>query len=325
MENHQKNGGGNATMQYYMAQRYRAPVGYEAQAYLSQLNQAWCMKVAVEHFRHLQPFTMGALYWQLNDCWPAASWSSLEYGGAWKALHHEARRFFAPSLLYLRAQGEMRVGKFNSFHNSLGGCGLYVIHDGPEPRAALVRWSLRELRGALLGEETTSGVQLAPGKVAHLADYVLPAYFAAGARDRCYLRADLMDLNGVILSTQTFLFTLPRFLDLEDPRILVEWVELTPGVFRLSLEARSLALAVALSLPGHQARYSENWIDLHAGELRHVTVTCTAAASLADLRACLRIQSLWHSYQSLPTLNQGGMAAQPSQNQQAATRKASSR
>ncbi|MEO5958091.1 MAG: glycoside hydrolase family 2 protein, partial [Opitutaceae bacterium] len=99
MENHQKNGGGNATMLHYMSQRYRYASGYANLAYLSQLNQAYCMKVGVEHFRHRMPQTMGALYWQLNDCWPVASWSSIEFTGTWKALHHVARRFNAPALV----------------------------------------------------------------------------------------------------------------------------------------------------------------------------------------------------------------------------------
>src|SRR4029077_20889001 len=41
----------------------------------------------------------GSLYWQLDDCWPVASWSGIDYYGRWKALHYFARRFFAPVLV----------------------------------------------------------------------------------------------------------------------------------------------------------------------------------------------------------------------------------
>ena len=57
------------------------------------------MKYAVEHWRRSMPRGMGTLYWQLNDCWPVASWSSIDYHGRWKALHYMARRFFAPVLV----------------------------------------------------------------------------------------------------------------------------------------------------------------------------------------------------------------------------------
>ena len=42
---------------------------------------------------------MGSIYWQLNDCWPVASWSSIDYYGRWKALQYYARRFYAPILV----------------------------------------------------------------------------------------------------------------------------------------------------------------------------------------------------------------------------------
>jgi len=113
MENHQKNAAGNQIIFDYLARLYRYPKDYAALAYLSQLNQAYCMKVGIEHFRRSMPRTMGALYWQINDCWPVFSWSSLEFGGRWKALHYAARRFFAPALVSAHVPGDEHAGKGN--------------------------------------------------------------------------------------------------------------------------------------------------------------------------------------------------------------------
>ncbi|XP_025729304.1 beta-mannosidase isoform X2 [Callorhinus ursinus] len=73
--------------------------------YLTQVMQAQCVKIETEFYRRSrseivdgQGYTMGALYWQLNDIWQAPSWASLEYGGKWKMLHYFARHFFAPLL-----------------------------------------------------------------------------------------------------------------------------------------------------------------------------------------------------------------------------------
>jgi beta-mannosidase len=88
MTNHQKNRFGNQIILDYVSRQYRYPKDQNALIYLSQLNQAECMRVGVEHYRRSMPRCMGALYWQLNDCWPVASWSSLEFTGQWKALHH---------------------------------------------------------------------------------------------------------------------------------------------------------------------------------------------------------------------------------------------
>ena len=95
-EHHQKNRGGNARMLETMARYFRFPEGFDNVLYLSQVQQALAIKTAVEAWRRLQPRCMGTLYWQLNDNWPVASWSSVEYGGKWKHLHYQARRFYAP-------------------------------------------------------------------------------------------------------------------------------------------------------------------------------------------------------------------------------------
>ena len=67
--------------------------------WLTQILQGMAIKYAVEHWRRGMPRGMGTLYWQINDCWPVASWSSVDSLGRWKALHYMARRFFAPLLI----------------------------------------------------------------------------------------------------------------------------------------------------------------------------------------------------------------------------------
>ena len=93
---HQKNRGGNQRMLETMARYFRFPQGTDAMLYLSQVQQSIAMKTAVEGWRAQRPRCMGTLYWQLNDNWPVASWSSIEYGGKWKHLHYQAKRFYAP-------------------------------------------------------------------------------------------------------------------------------------------------------------------------------------------------------------------------------------
>lgn len=96
LESHQKNDGGNARIAETMFRYFRFPNTFEDFVYLSQVQQGIAIETAVRHWRSQKPRCMGALYWQLNDTWPCASWSSLDYGGGWKLLHHMARRFFEP-------------------------------------------------------------------------------------------------------------------------------------------------------------------------------------------------------------------------------------
>ncbi len=96
MDRHQKNGTGNAKILSMFGNYFRMPAGFREILYISQVQQALAIKTGVEYWHSLRPRCSGTLYWQLNDNWPVASWSSLEYGGRWKALHYAARDFFAP-------------------------------------------------------------------------------------------------------------------------------------------------------------------------------------------------------------------------------------
>src|SRR5260370_10510673 len=91
MQAHQKNAGGNERIRTYMLREYHEPRDVESFLYVSQVLQAEAIKVGAEHLRRQRPRTMGSLYWQLNDCWPVASWASIDYYGHWKALQYYAR------------------------------------------------------------------------------------------------------------------------------------------------------------------------------------------------------------------------------------------
>ncbi|WP_417418410.1 glycosyl hydrolase 2 galactose-binding domain-containing protein [Hoeflea sp.] len=99
MDVHQRNPGGNSRIVETLARYFRFPDRFEDMTWLSQVSQALAMKTAIEFWRSSKPRTMGTLYWQLNDTWPVASWSSLEYGGGWKLTHYLARKFNAPVLV----------------------------------------------------------------------------------------------------------------------------------------------------------------------------------------------------------------------------------
>ncbi|WP_299348148.1 glycoside hydrolase family 2 protein [uncultured Maritalea sp.] len=99
MDVHQRNEGGNSRIVETISRYFKFPDGFEDMVFLSQVSQTLAMKTSIEFWRAQMPRCMGALYWQLNDTWPVASWSSLEYGGNWKLTHYAAKRFFSPILV----------------------------------------------------------------------------------------------------------------------------------------------------------------------------------------------------------------------------------
>ena len=139
MEMHQKNASGNSLMVGQMLDTFRLPKDFVSLVYLSMALQAEGIRYGVEHWRRHPDRVAGILYWQLNDYWPVASWSSLDYFGRWKALHYAARRFYAPLMLSIEDKPPKQ--------------GVYVSNDLLVPWEGTVRWSLE----TLAGEALTSG------------------------------------------------------------------------------------------------------------------------------------------------------------------------
>ena len=105
MEKHQSNNSANGRIMHYMEQTYLYPNDFDMTLYASQLLQAEAMRCGVEHFRRNRGRCMGCLIWQLNDCWPGASWSMIDYFGRWKAVQYYAKRFFAPLMISCAEEG----------------------------------------------------------------------------------------------------------------------------------------------------------------------------------------------------------------------------
>ncbi len=94
IQSHQKHSRGFELIKQYMKRDYPVPSNDEDYVYVSQLLQAKGIVMGIEAQRRAKPYNMGSLYWQLNDCWPAISWSSIDYFGNWKALHYKAKNAF---------------------------------------------------------------------------------------------------------------------------------------------------------------------------------------------------------------------------------------
>ena len=155
MDKHQRNDAANGKIMKYLYQTFLYPTDFDTLLYASQLLQGEAIKYGVEHFRRNRGRCMGAVYWQLNDCWPVASWSSIDYYGRWKALHYYAKRFFAPILLSCREEGMMtqntnvnaqpfQMEKSVTFN---------VSNETPEDKVVRVVWAVRDRFGGILQKE----------------------------------------------------------------------------------------------------------------------------------------------------------------------------
>ena len=164
---HQKNPGGNERIRKTLERYFNAPKDVPSELLLSQFQQAMAIQMAVDAWRSEQPRCMGTLFWQLNDNWPVASWSAIEYGGKWKPLLYLAKRFFKPLHITLSPDGTVNV--INGTTLSLHGDVLAIFHPFDGGNAEFVRLPAKK--------DIPAGSAAAFGKVEQRKDAVLELVF----------------------------------------------------------------------------------------------------------------------------------------------------
>jgi beta-mannosidase len=293
-ENHQKNRGGNQVILDYVSRRYRFPKSQDDLIYLSQLNQAYCMQTGVEHYRRLMPHCMGALYWQLNDCWPVASWSSIEFTGRWRALHFVARRFFAPALVSAHVPGDETAGVGNYRKSTVRDAHLYTVYDAPEPARGTLYWQLYHVDGrvVLRGKKP---VALRHGESVKQHTLDLAAPLAKFGRDSLVLRIGL-DVAGKRVSEETVFLTHPRFVSLPKARTRVTVKAVGPKQATVTFTSNALQHRFAFELRGISHHASDNFFELYPNEPKTIVLDFNKPQTVARVKAALSFRSLVDTY-----------------------------
>jgi beta-mannosidase len=237
--------------------------------------QAEGIKVGAEHLRRQMPHNMGSLYWQLNDCWPVASWSSVDYFGRWKALQYYARRFYSPLLVSPRANG--------------GAVDMHIVSDRPEPVRARLVVTLFDFDGRAL---LTAGrdVNISPLR----GDPYMTIFvkeFLGGRDPREVFMLSELKAGGRVVSANTHFFRPFKELKLAAARVGTS-VTATRGGFRVTLTTDRLARAVYLSAPGAEGSFKDNFIDLVPGRPAEVEFRASRRTRLEDFRRALKVRSL---------------------------------
>lgn len=244
---HQKNGAGNRLIKTYMDQYYNEPKDFEAFLHMSQIQQAEAMRTAIEAHRRNKPYCMGTLYWQMNDCWPVASWAGMDYLGRWKALQYVVKRSFRDVSLSIESrEQEIRI---------------HLVSDILEKIQGSLKVQLFDFNGKELyvNEQPIHAEEQASLVVFRtLADELLGGHDAS----QVVLLAQLLS-DGDVVDSKTFYFVNDKDLRLHHPTISVKEVEGSSGT-TFVLESNVLARHVWLSAEV-EGFYSDNDFDLIPG------------------------------------------------------------
>jgi beta-mannosidase len=229
----------------------------------------------VEHWRRNRPRCSGALYWQLNDCWPVTSWASVDYEGRWKALQYTARRFNAPVALSLEDEGS-RVK-------------VFVTNDLPQPWQGMWRWSLETLNGEKV-EMASEHVTVAPASAACVHEFDFTKAVKEYGAARLVFVTGLYDGEECI-ARQTALFAKEKDITLPNPEL--RWdVTQDSDQLVISLTSNAFARYVELKLEGADVIFSDNFFDIPAHEIVQVRCPLPEGWSVEQAKSALRVHSL---------------------------------
>ncbi|MEN1993565.1 glycosyl hydrolase 2 galactose-binding domain-containing protein [Stenotrophomonas bentonitica] len=266
-------GEGNQRLLKYIEEEYGTPRDFPAFVYLSQVMQADGIQLAALHHRASRPYTMGSLYWQLNDVWPGASWSSIDYAGRWKALHFHAKRFFADhAVAALRDEGVTRVS---------------LLNDRQQGLQATWRMRVMDLDGALRNEQRHT-VALPPLSALEVGRFADADLLKGADPTRTVAVVELFD-GATLLSQQVVYFAPAKALALSPAKIDSTLRADGEGAV-LTLRAPKLVRALWIDFDGVDATLDDNALDLVPGET--VTIRLGSKADLPTLRRTLRLTSL---------------------------------
>jgi len=244
---------GNRLIQWYMDREFKEPKNFDMYVYVSQVLQAEGDKIAIDAHRRNMPYCMGSMYWQLDDCWPVASWSSIDYYGNWKALQYYVKREYKTFLISL-------VSKDDEL-------GFYIVSDSLKAIPSSLNIKVIDFNGVkIYDKEFPVTVAANTSK-----EYVrLKKDELAGSSDesKIVLITSLKSGNN-ILAENTYLFKQPKDLKLEKPYIKVSSMKTNNG-YELTLISNKYAKDVYLSFKNKTGSFSNNYFDLFPGVTKKI-------------------------------------------------------
>jgi beta-mannosidase len=272
VEHHNKQIEGQERLMRFVTAHYPLPTTFAEWIRSCQLVQAEALRCAVEHWRRRKFHTAGALFWQLNDCWPVTSWSVIDSGLRPKAAYFFARRFFAPELLSFKKNGK--------------GVEVWLTNDTPVPIRGTLTVQFRNVVGTvhpLIKEH----IQI-PANASRLVSVLAVSCLTLLQKQTHYLYGRL-DIGGAFVAENRLFFAEPKHLELQEPGLRVRVSTEPDGTYCARVTARRFAKAVTLEVSGEDADFEDNYFDCDAGDVRSVRFRSTLP--LGTVRKRIRVKS----------------------------------
>jgi len=278
MKSHQRSSIGNSTIEDYMLRHYNKPKSFKGYLYVSQILQAYGMSIGMESHRRNKGYSMGSLYWQLNDCWPVASWSSIDYFGKWKALHYSTKKAFQPVLInFLKTDSEIE---------------LHIISDLLESKEVDLNLKVLSFSGEVLYELNKNYLlqQNSTMKAESLSIDWLNKNFDPNSS---LLVASLFSEEIEISNNNYYL---SEFKDIKLTKPLIEYeIDELINTFEVSLKSKNLVKNVFVDIASSQ-NFSDNYFDMIPGKEYKISINKEESLTLDDIKRKINFLSLFDTY-----------------------------
>ena len=284
MESHQKNGDANGKIMFYLSKNFLYPKDFDSLLYVSQVLQGMAIKSGVEHWRRSRGRCMGTLYWQINDIWPAASWSGIDYFGRWKALHYMAKKFYAPVAASLRRQ-ENKIA-------------VFLSNESWETQSYKMIFSIKNMDLQILWEtEQCGSVESFTSKCILETD--------VNSRLSFYDRESLFAEAKIILAAEQVLTEYEVFVPYKHLKLkkhqLETSVEEFDGFYKIELTGKVFTPFVELDFAERDGIFSDNYFAVTAPEpieiiLKKSEIWGRGFSNAAEVKNALLVRSLSDSY-----------------------------
>ena len=287
MKVHQKNPAGNGLILSYMRREFNDPGEFPKQVVLSQLTQALAMECGIDYWRahRTNEQCMGALYWQINDTWPNASWSAVDYFGRKKALYYYSKRFYAPVISVAYRDPEDGMIR------------LFVTSDLRRKCRATVVATVCDFDGTPLKRFEFSA-SLKPGESRCVKTF-RPADFEAFDPEESFM--ELVTTTECAEETvpvheNSFFFEVFKRCAFRHASVGVEVRNGEAGTFEVVLSTDKPAFFVTLDTPGVPGIFSDNSLTLLPGEPKTLLFCPKGKTSVAALRKAISVNYLRKTY-----------------------------
>jgi beta-mannosidase len=250
---HQRSSIGNATIEEYMLRDYKKPKDFQSYLYLGQVLQAEGTKIAMEGHRRARPYCQGTMFWQIDDCWPVASWSTIDYFGRWKAQQYYAVKAYAPVLVSpVLDNGKLKV---------------YICSDRFDAFEAKLSVQIKDMSGKEIWSKDQ--VLEVPENASKLLMEISESELTSKGDPAEMFAYTSLSENGKLISENLLLFKSPKEVKLPKTAIKVSVTDVGEG-YKISLTSDKLALGTYLLNEESEGFFSDNYFSLLPGVEKEV-------------------------------------------------------